>query len=119
VVRRLYKEAFFGGLVSDETKAQVYDRLPLGLDAVNCLASFGPFILGETLTMADCAAYVHFTMIKLATGIIYNEDPLDRYIPRSADYMQMMDDRQHVRSMMAERADAMTAFRALGVPYDG
>ena len=119
VVRRLYKEAFFGGVVSDETKAQVYDRLPLGLDAVNCLASFGPFILGETLTMADCAAYVHFTMIKLATGTIYGEDLLDRHIPRCDAYMHMMDGRPHIRSMMAERAAAMTAFRALGVPYDG
>ena len=71
VVRRLYKQAFFGGVVSDETKAQAYERLPIGLDAVNRLASFSPFIFGDSLTAADCAAYVHFTMISLATHIIY------------------------------------------------
>ena len=119
VVRRLYKQAFFGGVVSDETRAEAYDRLAVGLDAVNRLTAFSPFIFSEQLTAADCAAYVHFTMIKLATDTIYGEDLLARHIPRSAEYMRFMDTRPHIQSMMAQRADAMTAFLALGVAYDG
>ena len=119
VVRRLYKEAFFGGIVSDETKTEAYDRLKIGLDAVNRLARFTPFIFSDGLTAADCAAYVHFTMIKLATDAIYGEDLLGLHISRSAHYMTMMDARPHIQVMMAQRGKAMSAFVALGVPYDG
>ncbi|MBU4435780.1 MAG: glutathione S-transferase, partial [Alphaproteobacteria bacterium] len=31
VARRLYKEAFFGGVVSEETKSEAYQKLALGL----------------------------------------------------------------------------------------
>ena len=33
--------------------------------------------------------------------------------------MRMMDERPHIKSMMAQRADATAVFYALGVPYDG
>lgn len=119
VARRLYKEAFFNGLVSDETKREAVERLAIGLDAVARLARFSPFIFGDSFTAADCAAYVHFTMINIATTTIYGVNMLDRHVPGAARYMAMMDERPHIRTMMAQRADAMTAFIATNVPYDG
>ncbi len=119
VARRLYKEAFFGGTVSDETKHEAYERLTLGLQAVAQRVHFAPFIFGAAFTAADCVAYVHFTMIKLATSRIYGEDLIDRLLPDAADYMRLMDDRPHVRTVMAEREAAMATFVALNVPYDG
>ena len=64
VARRLYKESFFGGRVSEETKSEARVRLALGLTSVAQLASFSPYALGPSFTAADCVAYMHFVMIK-------------------------------------------------------
>lgn len=105
--------------MSDETKREAADQLAIGLDAVAWLARFSPFIFGDNFTAADCAAYVHFTMIDIATTTIYGENMIDRHLSGAARYMAMMDERTHIRTMMAQRADAMTAFIATNVPYDG
>lgn len=68
---------------------------------------------------ATCVAYVHFTMIKLATTAIYGEDLLARLVPGAAAFMSLMDERPHVRTMMAERISATQAFVDLDVAYDG
>ncbi|MEO8177165.1 MAG: glutathione S-transferase [Sphingomicrobium sp.] len=119
VARRLYKECFFGGRVSDETKQEAYNRLVAGLEAINRLAKFALFICGAEFTAADCAAYVHFTMIRSATSTIYSENLLLKLVPKATAYMAMMDDRPHFRRMMGEREASLTACAALGVPYEG
>ena len=119
VARRLYKECFFGGTVSEETKREAHERLVIGLQATARLAKFTPFIAAPEFTAADCVAYVHFTMIRLATMSIYEEGMLERYVPEAVAYMTRMDERPHFRTMMAQRAAATTAFIELNVAYDG
>ncbi|MEO6340088.1 MAG: glutathione S-transferase [Caulobacteraceae bacterium] len=119
VARRLYKEAFFGGAVSEETKHEARERLALGLGAVAQLASFSPYVFGPSFTAADCVAYVHFVMIKQATETIFGEDMLARHVPNAAAYVQLMDSRPHVQTVMADRASAMHAFIKTGVKYNG
>ena len=119
VARRLYKEAFFGGSVSEETKREANEKLAIGLDAVARLSLFSPYILGSSFTAADCVAYVHFVMIKQTTLKIYGENILERFLPDVTTYMQLMDSRPHVRTMMADRDAAMAAFIKLNVKYDG
>ena len=119
VARRLYKEAFFGGSVSDETKAEAYERLCAGLEAVARLSRFAPYILGESLTAADCTACMHFLMIRRVTQTIYQEDLLQRFLPGIADYMELMESRPHVRTILSDRAEARSAFLALKVKYSG
>ena len=119
VARRLYKESFFGGSVSEEVKLDVKERLAIGLEAVARLASFSPFIFGTSLTAADCIAYVHFLMIKQSTLTIYGEDMLDRYFPKLNDYMRLMDARPHIQRVMRDRDSALKEFAALNVAYDG
>lgn len=119
VARRLYKESFFGGSVSDETKRDAKERLAVGLNAVAHLSSFSPFILGPSFTAADCVAYVHFFMIKQTTLKIYGEDMLAQYFPNVPAYMRLLDARAHFRRTMADRDDALAAFVALNVRYDG
>ena len=72
--RPLYAEAFFGGTVSDGTKAMVRKQLDKNLPAFKCLARFSPYVAGEQFTAADCAAWVHLPLVGLATKIIYGED---------------------------------------------
>jgi len=119
VARRLYKECFFGGTVSLETKADVLERLVTGLAAVSSLSSFSPYILGPTLTAADCVAFVHFTMISQATRTIYGEDLLNQHVPKSAAYMTLLGKRESVVAITAGRSAALEAFLALNVKYDG
>jgi glutathione S-transferase len=109
-VRRLYKEAFFGGVVSGETKDEVKEKVESGLKGVVRLAKFGPYILGNTFTAADCVAWVHFGMITLATQKIYSEDLLAKHLPSATAYMQLMEARPHVQQVAAGRTAAVDAF---------
>jgi glutathione S-transferase len=119
VARRLYKESFFGGHVSEETKCEVKERLSVGLEAVARLSKFSPYILGATFSAADCVAYVHFTMIKLATLKIYGDNMLEQFFPNLEEYMQLMENRPHTQTVMADRVLAITAFVKLNVKYEG
>ncbi|MDR3528495.1 MAG: glutathione S-transferase [Rhizomicrobium sp.] len=118
VARRLYKECFFGGSVSQETKSEAHERLTAGLAAIARLATFSPYIAGD-FSAADCVAYMHFFMIKAATKAIYTEDMVERHVPDAGAYMQLMETRPHMRSVLADRAKALAAFRALNVRYEG
>ncbi|MEP7299129.1 MAG: glutathione S-transferase [Burkholderiales bacterium] len=119
VARRLYKESFFGGEVSEETKREAKERLIIGLDAVARLSSFSPFIFGASFSAADCVAYVHFFMIRQTSLKVYGEDMLERFVPKSTAYMRLMDARPHSLSTMVDRDAALAAFVALNVKYDG
>ncbi|WP_441460208.1 glutathione S-transferase [Burkholderia thailandensis] len=72
--RELFPEAFFGGKVSDGTKAHVEERMPRALDGFKRLARFSPYVLGDTFCIADIAAFVHFPITALATKAIYGRD---------------------------------------------
>jgi glutathione S-transferase len=119
VARRLYREAFFGGRVSHEVKEDVRVKLISGLKAVGRLSKFSPYILGDRFTAADCAAFIHFTMITLATQKIYGDDFVASALPQAADFLRLMNVRPHVQAMMRDRTDALAAFARLNVQYDG
>lgn len=119
VARRLYKECFFGGVVSQETKDEARQRLVLGLQAVARLTRFAPFACGPEFTAADCVAYVHFTMIRKATLAIYGQDLVELLVPAAVAYMGQMDSRPHFRTIMTDREVALEEFGRTGVAYEG
>ena len=100
--RRLYPGAFFGGSVSDETKAQVRKELDKGVAALGRLAKFAPFIAGESLTYADCAAYVHLPLISASTKWAYGADLLAG-IEGVRPYLGMLRARPHMQKVDADR----------------
>lgn len=108
--RRLYKEAFFGGTVSEETKNEVKERLDTGLKGLERLAKFSPFIAGDSFTAADCVAWLHFFMVSLSSQKIYGTDLVAAHIPNVASYMQLIESRPHAQKVAVDRAAAMTAF---------
>ena len=119
VARRLYKECFFGGQVSPETKREVKERLIVGLQAVARLAKFSPYTCGCEFTAADCVAFVHFKMVQQASMAIYDEDLLHNFVPEAAGYIQWMEARPHFQTTMADRVIALDVFRELDVGYEG
>lgn len=108
-VRRLYKEAFFGGSVTDEIKAEVLEKTELGLHGLARLVKFSPYIAGNVFTMADCIAVAHFFMISAATQKIYGEDKLLAIIPHVAEYNEVLAERLAVQKVIADRAQMVMA----------
>ena len=72
--REVYTEAFFGGKVSDGTKAHVEKRLPRSINAFKRMTQFSPYVLGDTFSLADIAATIHLPVIGMATKAIFGRD---------------------------------------------
>jgi glutathione S-transferase len=101
VARNLYPQAFFGGQISDSTKEKTGAQLEKNVAAFAQLAQFNPFMLGEQLTLADCAAAVHLPLVSAATKIVYGRDFLANLPVR--DYLQRMNSRATLQQVNADR----------------
>lgn len=101
VARNLYPEAFFGGKVSDSAKEKTGAQLEKNIAAFAGLAKFSPYVAGDTLTLADCAAVVHLPLVSGATKLIYGRDFLADLPVR--DYMKFMGERATLQQVNADR----------------
>ena len=101
VARNLYPEAFFGGKVSDAAKEKTLTQLDKNARAFGQLAKFSPFVAGDTLTLADCAAVVHLPLVSGASKIIYGRDVLADLPVR--DYLKRMGERPTLAKVNADR----------------
>ncbi|MCF8177816.1 MAG: glutathione S-transferase [Sulfuritalea sp.] len=110
--RRLYYEAFFGGTVSDEVKKEVEVQLEKGLKSLSRLARFAPYIGGDTLTHADCAAWCHLPLVSQTTRKIYGRDFLDEFLPQAKAYLKMVGERPHAQKVNNDRKTSMEAYMA-------
>ena len=101
--REVYTEAFFGGKVSDGTKAHVEKRLPRAIDAFKQMTQFSPYVLGESFGLADIAAWVHLPVIGMATKAIFGRDfLLDAGIDWKA-HAKIVGERPAAQRVAAER----------------
>lgn len=101
VARNLYPEAFFGGKISDSAKEKTGAQLEKNIAAFAQLTKFSPFVAGEALTLADCAAVVHLPLVSGATKIIYGRDFLADLPVR--DYLKRMGERPTLVQVNADR----------------
>ena len=101
VARNVYPEAFFGGKVSDSTKEKTATQLEKNVAAFAQLAKFSPYIAGDSLSLADCAAVVHLPLVSGATKIIYGRDFLADLPVR--DYLKRMGERPTLQQINADR----------------
>jgi glutathione S-transferase len=99
--RKLYPEAFFGGKVSDSVKEKTGQQLQKNVAAFARLARFAPFVAGDTLSLADCAAVVHLPLVSGATKIVYGRDFLADLPVR--DYLKRMGERPSLQQVNADR----------------
>ena len=76
VARELYPQAFFGGSVDEATQQRVRARLVKNIAGFKRLARFGPYLAGETFTMADCAGWVSLPLVAMASKSVLGEDLL-------------------------------------------
>ena len=101
VARNLYPQAFFGGQISDSTKEKTGIQLEKNVAAFAKLAQFKPYMLGDSLSLADCAAAVHLPLVSAATKIVYGRDFLADLPVR--DYLKHMNERPTLQEVNADR----------------
>lgn len=101
VARNLYPQAFFGGQISDSAKEKTGAQLEKNVAAFAQLAKFNPYMLGDSLSLADCAAVVHLPLVSAATKIVYGRDFLADLPVR--DYLKRMGERPTLQQVNADR----------------
>ena len=74
--RELYGQAFFGGKADEATQARVRAKLTKAIPAFKRLAKFGPYVAGDSFTLADCAAWVSLPLVARASQSVLGEDML-------------------------------------------
>ncbi|NML33142.1 glutathione S-transferase family protein [Paraburkholderia antibiotica] len=72
--RNLYKEAFFGGTVSDGTKGHIEKLLMHHIAGFKRIAKLAPYLCGERFSVADTAGYVSLPLVGAATQAVYGRD---------------------------------------------
>jgi glutathione S-transferase len=113
VVRELYGESFFGGQVSEHTKASVRKRLDKNIPAFKRLAKFSPYVAGNEFSLADCAAWASLPLVGMATARIYGEDLLASHGLDIKPYMALVGSRPSAQQVTADRKrDAAAAAAA-------
>jgi glutathione S-transferase len=103
VARELYKQAFFGGTVSEELKASVRKRLAKNILAFKRLAKFSPYVAGDTFTQADCAAWPHLPLVGMATRLVLGEDMLLAHGVDWKTYSAFIGQRPHAQRVTTDR----------------
>jgi glutathione S-transferase len=103
VARDLYAQAFFGGTVSEGTQARVRKQLERHIPAFKRLASFSPYVAGDTFTLADCSAWVSLPLVAMATRSVYGEDLLAAQGVDWKSYVKLVGERPSAQRVAADR----------------
>lgn len=74
LARELYGQAFFGREASEHTRNRVQEILPRHLKGFQRIATFAPYLGGETFGLADIVASIHLPIIALATKAVLGKD---------------------------------------------
>ncbi|HSH91049.1 MAG TPA: glutathione S-transferase [Ramlibacter sp.] len=105
--RQLYGSAFFGAApLSESNSARIRKQIEDNIVAFKRLAKFAPFVAGEALTQADCAAFNHLPLVGMATKITYGEDLLLAAGVDYKPYIKMIAERPSGQQVVADRKAA-------------
>jgi glutathione S-transferase len=107
VARELYPQAFFGGEKDEATAARVRRKLEKNIAGFKRLATFAPYVAGDTFTMADCAAYVSIPLVSKVTKVVYGEDFVAAAGIDWKPYSQLVGQRPSAQRVSADRKAEM------------
>ncbi len=109
VARDLYGVAFFGGSLSDNSRARVRTTLTRNIQAFKRLAPLAPFVGGAQFTLADCAAWNHLPLVALASKLGLGEDLLAAAGVDWKGYVRRVGERPSAQRVAADRQADMPA----------
>ena len=104
--RRHLGAAFFGRERSEEAYADVRPQVEKGLRALNQLASFGPFVMGQEFGNADVFVYYSFRLAGQILKLTYDWDIVAE-VPGLAAQFAAMEERDSTRRVVADHEEAM------------
>jgi glutathione S-transferase len=103
VARELYAQAFFGGSVSEDTKARVRKLLDKNIPGFKRLAKFTPFVAGDSFTVADCSAWTNLPLVGMSTKAVLGEDLLAAHGVDWKSYARFIGERPSAQKVAADR----------------
>lgn len=109
VARELYSQAFFGGQVDAATQDRVKAKLLKNIAAFKRLAKFGPYLAGDSFSLADCAAWVSLPLVAQSTKAIYGDDLLADAGIDWKPYVALVGQRPAALQVAADRKAALAA----------
>jgi len=104
--RRHLGAVFFGSERSEEAYAEVRPQVEKGLRALNQLASFGPFVMGQEFGNADIFVYHTFRLAGRLVKLTYDWDIVAE-VPGLAAQFAAMEERDSTRRVVADQDEAM------------
>ncbi len=110
-VRNLYKQAFFGGTITDATKGRVEKLLTHHISGFRRLAKFAPYLHGERFSVSDTAGFVHLPLVGMATQAIYGRDFLAGAGIDWKAYVKAVNERPAAQRVTADRKAYIEAQR--------
>ncbi|MCV6605859.1 MAG: glutathione S-transferase, partial [Porticoccaceae bacterium] len=107
--RRLLSHVVFGGELTDATRKEALDGLELGIPAVQRVASFAPYIAGDTFTAADVFAYYTGMLAGYLTEQVYGEN-LMLQLEGYSEWRALVAERPLVQRVDGDHRAAMAEF---------
>ena len=106
VARELYGQAFFGGTVDEAVKIRVKQQLEKNIAGFKRLASFSPYVAGDSFTLADCSAWVSLPLVAMASKSVLGEDLLAAAGLDWKSYAKRVGERPSAVRVAADRKNA-------------
>jgi glutathione S-transferase len=110
-VRRVLPNYFTRKPPPDSIADDVRNTLNKGAKAVEKLANFEQFLLGDRLSAADVAAAIHFPMVRLVSKAVLQCDPLAE-VSGLLPYLERMEQRPTLQRIRRDQAADMPLFLA-------
>ena len=107
VARQLYGAAFFGAEpLSAGRLAQIRKQLESNIAAFKTLATFSPFVAGDSFSQADCAAFASLPLVGMASRAAFGEDLLLAGGVDYKGYIKFIGERPSAQKVVADRKAA-------------
>lgn len=117
-MRSLYPAVFMGGDADHATANEVFMMTERAMRALEELCTCDPFLRGETLTLADLAAFYVFELADRVCFHLRGDGLLDEH-PRFRRWEQTMRNRESTAIVLADFAPAFAEYRAAkGARFD-
>jgi len=112
VARDLYRHAFSGQTISDETRERVHKALSHNLAGFKRLAHFAPYLGGETFALADLVAYLHLPIVSMASKVVYGSDIVEAAGIDWKSHGKLIGERPAAQKVVADRKAYLAARKA-------
>jgi glutathione S-transferase len=109
--RRVLRNAFTRKPAPESVANEVRTVVEKGARALQSLARFDTFLLGDRFTAADIAGALHLPVVRLLTKSVLDCDPLAD-VPGLPAYLDRMEERPTVKRVRADRDADFPAFVA-------